>query len=174
MKLFLAAPYSGLPSLLTALASQASFLHFFTKLVLAAPWSGLPSALTALLSQDCAIAALRAKQVIKAARMIRFIIVPPFDFCHRFTSRQPFCACCTRSNTSAKSFLRALFLLLYLPSNPHRRPVRERIRPACRQQAFWRSLVPFSVPVLSQAQWWSSLSRAYRPRLYISRHMPFQ
>jgi hypothetical protein len=38
-----------LPSLLTALASQASFLHFFTKLVLAAPWSGLPSALTALL-----------------------------------------------------------------------------------------------------------------------------
>jgi hypothetical protein len=35
-----------------------------------------------LLSQDCAIAALKAKEVIKAARMIRFI-VPPFNFCLR-------------------------------------------------------------------------------------------
>jgi hypothetical protein len=33
----------------------------------------LPSALTALLSQDCAVAVLIAKAVIKAARMIRFI-----------------------------------------------------------------------------------------------------
>jgi len=46
MKLFLAAPRSGLPSALTALLSQASCLHFLTKLVLAAPWSGFPSALT--------------------------------------------------------------------------------------------------------------------------------
>src|SRR5215475_8577586 len=99
MKLFLAAPYSGLPSLLTALASQASFLHFFTKLVLAAPWSGLPSALTALLSQDCAVAALIAKQVIKAARMIRFIVSSVMIFRDRFTSLQPSYACCTRSNT---------------------------------------------------------------------------
>ena len=36
MKLFLAAPLSGLPSLLIALASQASCLHFFKKLVSAA------------------------------------------------------------------------------------------------------------------------------------------
>ena len=37
MKLFFAAPASGLPSLPTALVSQASCLHFLTKLVLAAP-----------------------------------------------------------------------------------------------------------------------------------------
>ncbi len=43
MKLFFAAPLSGLPSLLTALGSQTSFLHFFTTLVLAGPLSGLPS-----------------------------------------------------------------------------------------------------------------------------------
>jgi hypothetical protein len=60
MKLFLAAPDSGLPSALTALPSQASCLHFFTKLVLAAPDRGLPSE-TALLSQDCAAAVLTAK-----------------------------------------------------------------------------------------------------------------
>src|SRR5262245_64095909 len=80
MKLFLAAPYSGLPSLLTALASQASFLHFFTKLVLAAPWAGLPSAAIALLSQVCAVAVLIAKEVIKAAGMIRFIFASIYFF----------------------------------------------------------------------------------------------
>src|ERR1700686_4783258 len=79
IKLFLAAPCSGLPSALTALGSQASFLHFFTKLFLAAPCSGLPSALTALLSQDCAAAVPMGKNAInaaraKAARIMRFII----------------------------------------------------------------------------------------------------
>jgi hypothetical protein len=49
-KLFLAAPFSGLPLLSTALGSHASFLHFWTKLFFAAPVSGFPLALTALLS----------------------------------------------------------------------------------------------------------------------------
>src|SRR5580704_13716684 len=48
--------------------AHASFLHFFTKLFLAAPWSGLPSALTALLSQDCAMAVPMGKNAIEAAR----------------------------------------------------------------------------------------------------------
>src|SRR5665647_413638 len=75
MKLFFAAPESGLPSLLTALLSQASSLHFFTKLFLAAPASALPSLLTALISQAvCAIAEPMAKDVIKAARIIRFTL----------------------------------------------------------------------------------------------------
>src|SRR5690242_2304013 len=73
MKLFLAAPASGLPSLPTALPSQASILHFFTKLVFAAPESGLPSLLTALLSQDWANAEPTAKEVIRAARRMRFM-----------------------------------------------------------------------------------------------------
>ena len=51
MKLFLAAPASGLPSALTALGVQASCLHFFRNEVLAAPASALPSLPTALLSQ---------------------------------------------------------------------------------------------------------------------------
>src|ERR1700684_1939003 len=68
IKLFFAAPCSGLPSALTALGSQASFLHFFTKLFLAAPWSGLPVVLTALLLQDCAIAVPMGKNAIEAAR----------------------------------------------------------------------------------------------------------
>jgi hypothetical protein len=75
VKLFLAAPDSGLPSALTALPSQASRLHLFTKLVLAAPDSGLPSALIALVSQDCAAAVLTAKAVIAAARIMRLIVV---------------------------------------------------------------------------------------------------
>src|SRR6476469_2603705 len=74
MKLVLAAPASGLPSLLIALPEQASCLHFLTKLVLAAPESALPSLLTALVSQDCAIADPTAKTVIRAARAIRFIV----------------------------------------------------------------------------------------------------
>src|SRR5450759_3163393 len=73
IKLFFAAPESGLPSLLTALPSHASFLHLFTKLFFAAPASGLPSLLIALLSQvACAIAEPAAKAKIKAARIVRF------------------------------------------------------------------------------------------------------
>src|SRR6202162_5309338 len=73
MKLFFAAPESGLPSLLTALPSHASALHFLTKLVFAAPTSGLPSLLIALLSQVAwAIADPTAKHMIKAAKIIRF------------------------------------------------------------------------------------------------------
>src|SRR4029077_5463218 len=74
MKLFLAAPCSGLPSLLTALLSQASLLPLFMKLVLAAPWSAFPSLPIAWLSQDCAIAVPAAKEAINAARIMRFII----------------------------------------------------------------------------------------------------
>src|SRR5215831_15315146 len=74
MKLVFAAPESGLPSLLTALPSQASCLHFLTKLVLAAPLSALPSLPTALVSHDCAMADPTAKTVIRAARAIRFIV----------------------------------------------------------------------------------------------------
>ena len=70
MKLFLAAPCSGLPSALTALPAQASRLHFLMKLVLAAPWSGWPAALTAWLSQDCAAAVPTAKQEIVIRRAI--------------------------------------------------------------------------------------------------------
>jgi|SRR5580658_9775816 hypothetical protein len=73
MKLFLAAPCSGLPSALTALLAQASRLHFLMKLVLAAPWSGWPAALTAWLSQDCAAAVPTAKQAINPARIMRLI-----------------------------------------------------------------------------------------------------
>jgi hypothetical protein len=43
MKLLLAAPLNGLPSLLKAFGSQASFLHFLTNAVFAAPASGFPS-----------------------------------------------------------------------------------------------------------------------------------
>src|ERR1039457_636693 len=75
MKLFFAAPESGLPALLTALPSHASFLHLFTKLVFAAPASALPSLLTALVSQvACAIAEPTAKDMMKAARIIRFTL----------------------------------------------------------------------------------------------------
>src|SRR4051812_31391640 len=73
IKLFLAAPDSGLPSLLTALPSQPSCLHFFKKLLFAAPESGFPSLLTALLSQDCAIAEPTANTLSNATIMIRFI-----------------------------------------------------------------------------------------------------
>src|SRR5580765_3470554 len=77
MKLFLAAPASGLPSLLTALPSHASCLHFLTKLDFAAPASGLPSFPIALVSQDCANAEPAANAVISAARRMRFIIFLP-------------------------------------------------------------------------------------------------
>src|ERR1700760_3571189 len=85
MKLFLAAPESGLPSALTALGAQASAAHFFMYEVLAAPASGLPSLPTALLSQvSCAIADPAAKVAIIAARntvlIIGFLQNP--DFCY--------------------------------------------------------------------------------------------
>src|SRR6188508_1028673 len=53
-ELFLAAPASGLPSLLTAAVSQ----HFLIADVFAAPASGLPSLLIASFLQDCASAGL--------------------------------------------------------------------------------------------------------------------
>src|SRR6185437_5663992 len=73
MKLFLAAPASGLPSLPMALPAQESTLHFLTKLALAAPLSALPSLPTALLSQDCAMAEPIANDEIIKARITRFI-----------------------------------------------------------------------------------------------------
>src|SRR5579864_3346208 len=71
MKLFLAAPESGLPSALTALVAQVLAMHFFMKEVLAAPASGLPSFPIALLSQlSCAKAAPPAKATTKTASII--------------------------------------------------------------------------------------------------------
>src|SRR4051812_45350707 len=75
IKLFLAAPASGLPSAPTALGVQASALHFFMNEVLAAPASALPSLPTALLSQvSSAKAEPAAKVATIAARKIRFIM----------------------------------------------------------------------------------------------------
>src|SRR5262249_29105401 len=85
MKLFLAAPLSGLPSDPIALGSQASRLHFAMKLVLAAPASGLPSFDTALLSHvpgagvPCAAAELIADAISKIASINRVIV-----FLHRW------------------------------------------------------------------------------------------
>src|SRR5215471_16801697 len=75
MKLFLAAPESFLPSALTALVSQASWLHFFMNEVFAAPASALPSLPTALASQEasCAKAEPAAKVAMMAAKKIRFM-----------------------------------------------------------------------------------------------------
>src|ERR1700726_3620114 len=76
MKLFFAAPESGLPSALTALAAQVSAIHFFMKEVFAAPASGLPSLPTALLSQvSCAKAAPPANVTTSAASIIFLSIV---------------------------------------------------------------------------------------------------
>src|ERR1044071_4594957 len=101
MKLFFAAPASGLPSLLIALPSQASCLHFLTKLVLAAPASGLPSLPTALVSQDCANAEPAANAVISAARRMRFIIFLPslgVEFRVETTTRDEFLSWCDKSS----------------------------------------------------------------------------
>src|SRR5262249_49555314 len=80
MKLFSAAPLSGLPSEPTALGVQASFLHLLIDAVLAAPESGLGSALTALAAQlsdagagACATATPIANTETKAANAIRFM-----------------------------------------------------------------------------------------------------
>jgi hypothetical protein len=83
----LAAPASGLPSLLTALDSQApeatgaaeSFSHFFTKAFFAAPASGLPFLPTALSSQGVANAVLATNNETIAA-MIRLRILDPLLF----------------------------------------------------------------------------------------------
>jgi hypothetical protein len=79
MKLFLAAPDSGLPSALTALVAQLSVMHFFMKDVFAAPARALPSLPTALLSQvSCAKAAPPANVAINAAsNMLLIIFVLP-------------------------------------------------------------------------------------------------
>src|SRR5213078_2319802 len=77
MKLFLAAPLSGLPSDPTAFGSQASRLHFATKLVFAAPASGLPSFETALLSHvpgACAAAEPMANAVSNVASINRVMV----------------------------------------------------------------------------------------------------
>jgi len=80
MKLFLAAPLSGLPSDPIALGSQASRLHFAMKPVLAAPARGLPSFDTALLSHvpgagvPCAAAELIADAISKTASINRVIV----------------------------------------------------------------------------------------------------
>src|SRR3984885_9252015 len=80
MEAVLAAPESFLPSALTALASQASCVHFFMNEVLAAPASGLPSLPMALASQDasCAKAEPAANVAITAANKIRFILMSPW------------------------------------------------------------------------------------------------
>ena len=75
MKLFFAAPESGLPSALTALVAHKSAMHFFMKDVFAAPARGLPSLPTALLSQvSCAKAAPPANVAINAASNMPLII----------------------------------------------------------------------------------------------------
>src|SRR5437016_2704115 len=76
MKLFLAAPASGLPSELTALGSHASRLHFFRKLLSAAPASAFPFLSTALLAQvaPCESAGPTASATTMAAKRIRFIV----------------------------------------------------------------------------------------------------
>jgi len=62
------------PSLPTAFAWQVSRLHFFKKLALAAPASGLPSLLTALLPQvSCANAKVKFSDSTKAASKMRFM-----------------------------------------------------------------------------------------------------
>src|SRR6202035_5459572 len=69
MKLFFAAPASGLPSELTAFVAHESAMHFFMNDVFAAPASALPSLPTALLSQDsCAKAEPIASVAITEAR----------------------------------------------------------------------------------------------------------
>src|ERR1700689_1214780 len=75
MKLFFAAPDSGLPSALTSLVAQLSVIHFFMKDVFAAPARALPSLPTALLSHvSCAKAAPPANVAINAASNMLLII----------------------------------------------------------------------------------------------------
>jgi hypothetical protein len=79
MKLFFAAPLSGLPSDPIGLGSQASRLHFAMKLVFAAPASGLPSLDIALLSHvpgagTCAAAEPIENAVSKTTSINRVIV----------------------------------------------------------------------------------------------------
>jgi hypothetical protein len=83
MKLFFAAPLSGLPSDPTAFGAQASRLHFVMKLVFAAPASGLPSLETALLSHvpgACAAAEPIAQAINKLASINRVIVSSIFGW----------------------------------------------------------------------------------------------
>src|SRR6516162_4232038 len=78
MKLFFAAPLSGLPSDPTALGAQASRLHLARKAVRAAPASSRPSFPTALLSHvpgACAAAEPMANAVNKTASISRVIFI---------------------------------------------------------------------------------------------------
>src|SRR5512132_3949022 len=70
MKLVLAAPASGLPSLPIAFDSHASRVHFVMKLFSAAPASALPSLPIALLRQALSATAteLSANVISRAAR----------------------------------------------------------------------------------------------------------
>src|SRR6202000_2524757 len=92
MKLFLAAPASGLPAALTALVAQLPAMHFFMNDVFAAPASGLPSLLTALLSQvSCAIAVPAAKAAITVAstkRLSIFLSLPPLNIASKSNSQR--------------------------------------------------------------------------------------
>jgi hypothetical protein len=67
MKLVLAAPDSGLPSLLIAISSQ----HFFIELILAAPARGLPSFDIALVSQEFAAKADPVAKVSNTAAIAK-------------------------------------------------------------------------------------------------------
>src|SRR5262249_188513 len=102
MKLFFAAPASGLPLLPTALPSQASCLHFLIELGFAAPASGLPSLPTALVSQDCANAEPAANALINATRRMRFIIFLPrlghVEFWATTTTHYEFLSWCDKSS----------------------------------------------------------------------------
>src|SRR5258707_14235626 len=78
MKLFFAAPLSGLPSNPIALGAQVSRLHFARKAVRAAPASSRPSFPIALLSHApgaCAAAEPIANAVNKTARMSRVVFL---------------------------------------------------------------------------------------------------
>src|SRR5262249_582948 len=82
MKLFFAAPLSGLPSEPIAFGSHASRLHFVRKLVLAAPASSLPSFPTALLAHvpgACAAADPMENAVNKTTSISRVIGRPPLN-----------------------------------------------------------------------------------------------
>jgi hypothetical protein len=79
MKLFLPAPLSGFPSLLTAFGSHESFLHFVTNAVFAAPASGFPSLLRARASQAlCANAGAARSIEIRPAAMVRYMVLSEF------------------------------------------------------------------------------------------------
>src|SRR3954447_15449100 len=76
IKLFLAAPASGLPSALTALGAQASALHFFMNEGLAAPARDLASLPPPLFSKFSPAKPNPAANVATiAARKIRFIMI---------------------------------------------------------------------------------------------------